>query len=106
MPEQPFHASPLLGGIVLVAAGAALMQVRPHLLDVPGRFDAAKSPRERLDEGDRLGAVAQEGRDRLLDFLPSNLFEWVGRGLITLGGLVVFTRLLDRLVDDEGMTGR
>lgn len=102
--EQPLRKAPVLAGVALVCCGALLMKVRPHLLELPEEIEPGLSPKDRLDRGDRVGAVVQSGRDGLLSFLPANLLEWVGRGLLTLGGLVVFTRLLDMLIDDEDIT--
>ena len=104
LPEPPVRTAPIAAGAALVVCGARVMRLRPHLLDLPGPVETDLGARDRLDAGDRLGAAAQAGRDTLLEVLPPNLLTWIGRVLMLAGASVVITRLLDRLVDDEGLS--
>ena len=102
--EAPARTAPIAAGAVLVGVGALVMQLRPHLLDLPGSVESDVDARERFHAGDRAGAAAQAGRDTLLGVLPPNLLTWIGRVLMLAGASVDITRQLDRLVDDEGLS--
>ncbi len=78
------------------------MQLRPHLAALPAPGGPVGAARERWEGGDRTGAGAQGARDTLLTVLPPNLLSWIGRVLMLAGASVVITRLLDRVVDDDG----
>ena len=102
--EAPVRTAPIAAGAVLVGVGALVMQLRPHLLDLPGPVESDLDAGARIEAGDRVGGAAQAGRDSLLAVLPPNLLTWIGRVLMLAGASVVITRLLDRLVDDEGLS--
>ena len=103
---RPAEAAPLAAGAVLIGCGALVMQLRPHLLALPGPVDSDRDPGERWEEGDRTGAAAQGARDTLLTLMPPNLLTWIGRVLMLAGASVVITSLLDRAVEDDGLSGR
>ena len=74
------------------------------MLSLPEPTDSDLTPGDRWDAGDRTGASAQRLRDGLLWLLPTNLFAWIGSGLMILGASVATARLLDLAVRDEDMT--
>lgn len=99
---QPFRQAPIVAGVALVACGALLMRLNPHVLALPAPRERAKSPAKRFRGGKRLGGAAQQARDTLLDVLPDNLLTWIGRVLMLAGAAVVIVRLLDGVVGDRG----
>ena len=101
-PVRPAEAAPLAAGALLLACGALVMQLRPHLMDLPEPRRSPADARERWEDGDRAGAAAEGARDTLLTLMPANLLSWIGRVLMLAGASVVITRLLDRAVGDDG----
>lgn len=100
--DKPMREAPLVAGVALLVCGALLMRLGPDLLEMPQRRKARESALARFRRGDRVGAAAQQARDRLVDILPSNLLGGIGRALVFAGAGVLVVRLLDLLAGDDG----
>lgn len=99
--REPIREAPLLAAGALIVAGVLLMRSDPEALAMPRRRGSLASARRRYRRGDRVGAVAQETRDRVADLLPSNLAAGIGRSVLFAGIGIVLARVLDRLADDR-----
>ncbi len=100
--EQPIREAPLIAGAALVVCGALLMRLGPDLLAMPAPRKARESALVRFRRGDRVGGVAQQVRQTLVEILPANVLGGLGRGLVLAGAGILVVRLLDLLAGEEG----
>ena len=100
--EQPIREAPLIAGVALVVCGALLMRLGPDLLAMPAPRKARESALARFRRGDRLGGVAQQVRQALVEILPANVLGGLGRGLVFAGAGILVVRLLDWLDEESG----
>ena len=104
--REPIREAPLLAAGALIVAGMLLLRSDPETLSMPRRRGTLASARRRFRRGDRVGAVAQETRDRVADVLPSNLAAGIGRSVLFAGIGIVLARVLDRLADEADLVAR
>jgi hypothetical protein len=100
--EEPIREAPVIAGVALVICGALLMRLGPDLLAMPAPRKARQSALVRFRGGDRLGAVAQQVRQALVEILPANVLGGLGRGLVFAGAGILVVRLLNLLDDESG----
>jgi hypothetical protein len=99
--DAPADEAPLAAALLLIVGGTLLMQADSRLLALPRRRNTLERARRRYRRGDRLGAAAQESRDRILDLMPRNLAAGIGRTLVFAGVGMLAVRLLDLLSGDD-----
>lgn len=96
----PPSLTPILAGLLIFSAGMLIRRYQPEFLNMPQPMQRAQSARDRFMAGDRLEGLAVGARDGLLMLLPRNFMDWLGRGLITMGGALAAAKLLDLAIDD------
>lgn len=96
----PPEAKPILAGLLIFGAGVLIRSYQPGFLNVSPTVTPAASARARFKAGQRGQGIAVGLRDALLTMLPKNFMDWLGRGLITIGGAMAAAKLLDLVVDE------
>jgi hypothetical protein len=91
--------TPLLLGLSMVALGLAASRIEPGALSLP----APARRRKRLSEVRTGRDAAKVARDGIARFIPDNLTASIGRTLVLMGTALVAVRLLDEIVEDEGV---
>lgn len=91
-PTQSDSFIPIVSGLALIGAGAALNYWRPRLFDLPDLKPEriAKSRTERF---------ALSSRDKLAEFAPSNLTDMFGRSLAISGTALMLVGLFDAFLE-------
>lgn len=100
-PSIPPEAKPILAGLLIFAAGVLIRNYQPHFLNLPQPLQEAESAKDRFLAGNRVEGIAVGIRDALLMLLPRNFMDWLGRGLITMGGAMAAAKLLDLAIEEE-----
>lgn len=91
-PTESDSFIPIVSGLALIGAGAALNYWRPRLFDLPDLSPKriAKTRTER---------AALKGRDKLADFAPDNLTDTLGRSLAITGTALMLVGLFDAFLE-------
>ena len=99
--EEPVREAPVVAGLGLMALGLILSRLESRTLAMPAPRRRRRDARARFRRGDRIGAVAQASRDRLVDFMPNNIAAGIGRSMLIAGCGLLVVRALDRLAGED-----